>query len=156
MRRFSVLSLASLYVLSSNVTGSSVPIVFVAKRLNQGRPLESRTIPYGRFVFRRLPGWIGGFTMRNLPVATSRKPIAFDACAVNQMLPFLSNTIVCGSFTVLSGTLNRVISPDFGSIRPSDPFWLPVYQTLPFESTRQLCGCVPGSSSYFRNCPVFG
>ena len=90
------------------------------------------------------------------PVLTVSLPTTLPACAENQMSPFLSNTMVCGSRTAGSGIGYFLMLPSRGSSRPMKPARLPEDQTMPDLSTMRLCGPVLGSRSNFLNSPVSG
>src|SRR2546422_1378024 len=63
------------------------------------------------------------------PVLTVSLPTTLPACAENQMSPFLSNTMVCGSRTAGSGIGYFLMLPSRGSSRPMKPARFPENQT---------------------------
>ena len=84
--------------------------------------------------------WVRGCVVRrheiHFSVAMFNRPTRFDPCEVNQMWPFPSNTMVCGSFA--SPVMITFMAPVAGSSRPMRPFRLPAYHTVPFSSTMSV------------------
>ena len=111
-------------------------------------PFESILMPYG------FDGVSFGVTRSTFSVAMFRRPTRFDPCDVNQMWPFPSNTIVCGSLA--SPVMITLMAPVAGSSRPMRPLRLPAYQTMPFSSTMSVWGLVPSSISYRFCVPAAG
>ena len=93
-------------------------------------PFESILMPYG------FEGVSFGVTRSTFSVAMFNRPTRFDPCEVNQMWPFPSNTMVCGSFA--SPVIITFMAPVAGSSRPMRPFRLPAYHTVPFSSTMSV------------------
>ena len=77
-------------------------------------------------------------------------------CRVNQRIPFLSNTAVCGSFAAGSGILYSVTLPVAGSTLPTVPFLFPEYQGMPLSSSHTECGSAFGGNLYSFISPVAG
>src|SRR5882672_8163039 len=76
---------------------------------------------------------------------------------VNQRIPALSKSSVCGSFAFGSGIGYSVTAPVFGSSLPIRAPVLPVYQTLPSLSSTRPCGPEWAVlSGYSLTLPVFG
>src|SRR3954463_3352955 len=112
---------------------------------------ESIAMPYGRDFA------VGGVSSLMSPVLGSRRPMRFAFCTVNHSVPFLSNTIVCGSPACGSGILYSVTSPVFGLSLPTSAPVLPVYQMLPaLSSTRPWGPECAVFSGYSFTLPVFG
>src|SRR5262249_57960466 len=77
-------------------------------------------------------------------------------CKVNQRVPLLSKTAVCGSRAAGSGILYSVILPVRGSSLPIVPLLFPVYQMLPCSSGVTVCGLAFSGKEYSQTSPVLG
>jgi len=121
MRRGRDAALGRVYSRSSNVTGSTVPILLVPNSAIHGRSRSSTTMPYGR------EPAVGSFTTRMRPDLVSSFPTALPFCTVNQMSSG-NRGRGCADRSVLGELVGRHHTEE-GSMRLMVPLRLP-------ESTR--------------------
>src|SRR5437879_2202558 len=134
MRRGRASARGNGYSVSWNVSGSTVPILLVPNSTNHGRPEGSSARPYGRLLGLLI------LTRRAVPVATVNFPTKLPPCTVNQMSPWRSQIMVCGSHAAESGRENFLILLSLGSSRPIWVDAFPEYHTLPVAARVGLCG----------------
>src|SRR5262249_31235203 len=149
-RRTVVLESGKGYSRISIVCGSTLSKQLPPFQATHRLPSELTLIPYGVEY--------GSATVTRLtsPVAAIEPPTLIPSFKVNQRVPFLSKTAVCGSRAAGSGILYSVILPVRGSSLPIVPLLFPVYQMLPCSSGVTVWGLAFSGKEYSETSPVFG